>query len=61
MIASIFRGGWHTPISVITYDKLLFSKGDAGTLNLATGVWTTNVAGLYDFKACFQMDKNLGI
>ena len=46
MIESIFRGGWSAANSVIMYGKLLFSKGDAGTLNLATGVWTTNVAGL---------------
>ena len=57
MIESIFRGGWSTVSSVITYQKLMLSEGDAGTLDPATGVWTTNVAGLYDFKACFSLRK----
>merc|ERR1712222_140113 len=42
-----YKNTWSTASSVITYEKLLLSKGDAGTLNLATGVWTTNVAGFY--------------
>merc|ERR1719430_476925 len=39
--------GWTTANSVITYDKLMLSEGDAGTLDTGTGVWTTNVPGLY--------------
>ena len=46
MIESIFRGGVSTASSVIKYDKLLLSEGDAGTLDPDTGLWTTNVAGL---------------
>ena len=47
MIESIFRYSWSTADSVITYDKLMLSEGDAGTLDPGTGVWTTNVPGLY--------------
>ena len=51
MIESIFRSGWTTANSVITYDRLMLSEGDAGTLDPGTGVWTTNMPGLYDFKS----------
>ena len=47
MIESIFRDYWISDDSVITYEKLMLSEGDAGTLDPATGVWTTNVPGLY--------------
>ena len=47
MIESIFRNVWSAASSVIKYAKLMLSEGDAGTLDPATGVWTTNVPGLY--------------
>ena len=59
MIGPIFRGGWSNTDSVITYDKLLLSEGDAGTLDPATGVWTTNVPGLFNFEACFLLFKHI--
>jgi len=43
-----YQSGWSTGSSVITYNKLILSEGDAGTLDPATGVWTTNVPGLYE-------------
>ena len=46
MIESIFRDGWSTANSVIKYQKLMLSEGDAGALDPDTGVWTTNVPGL---------------
>ena len=46
---SIFRYRWSSASSVITYEKLLLSEGDAGTLDASSGVWTTNVPGLYGF------------
>ena len=46
MVESIFRGLWSTANSVIKYQKLMLSEGDAGALDPATGVWTTSVPGL---------------
>ena len=46
---SIFREKWTSADSVITYDKLLLSEGDAGTLEASSGVWNTTVPGLYGF------------
>merc|ERR1711953_1337450 len=42
-----YQNSWTSANSVITYDKLLLSEGDAGTLDASSGVWTTNVPGIY--------------
>merc|ERR1712228_111064 len=43
-----YQGQWTSADSVITYETpLLFSEGDAGTLDASSGVWTTNVPGIY--------------
>ena len=49
MTESIIRNSWSSVNSVITYNYLLLSEGDAGTLDASSGVWTTNVPGLYGF------------
>jgi len=42
-----FKWEWTSANSVITYNNLLLSEGDAGTLDASSGVWTTNVPGIY--------------
>ena len=46
---SIIRYSCSSANSVITYNYLLISEGDAGTLDISSGVWTTNVPGLCAF------------
>ena len=59
MIGSIFRVHWSSGSSVIKYEKLMLSEGDAGTLDPGTGVWTTNVPGLYiRFQSMFATGQS---
>ena len=47
MIESIFRYYWSRAKSVIKYEKLMLSEGDAGVLDPNTGVFRASVPGVF--------------
>ena len=41
---NVFRSYWRETNSIITFEQLVFSKGNS-QLDLETGIWTAGVAG----------------